>query len=360
MDNPKTKIAVVSFSLGTGGAERFAGLLSCLLEDSGFEIHHIIINDVIDFSYCGNLYNLGIECKGNSGIFKKIRKGILLRNYLRQHNIEIIVDNRTRNVWIRELLTSLIYRQRKVFLMVHSYHLVSYFPASRFWARLFYAKAQRIICVSKTIEEAVKNTYRLSNTTTIYNPVASVKEEDKSEDCPDKFILYFGRLEEKVKNFSLMLQAFYESGVFKSGYRLVIMGDGPSGAFIKDLIKSMSLDGYVEIIPFRKNPFHIVKKARFTILSSRYEGFPMSVAESLSVGTPVVSVDCNSGPREIITNEYNGLLVENHNVGALGRAMRRLIEDEALYMVCKQNAAESVSHLSGEAIQKQWVQLLEA
>jgi glycosyltransferase involved in cell wall biosynthesis len=52
----------------------------------------------------------------------------------------------------------------------------------------------------------------------------------------------------------------------------------------------------VTILPFN-NPFDIVQNARFTVLTSHYEGFPMSIVESLALGTPVVAVDCNSGPR---------------------------------------------------------------
>jgi glycosyltransferase involved in cell wall biosynthesis len=56
-------------------------------------------------------------------------------------------------------------------------------------------------------------------------------------------------------------------------------------------------------LPFNSNPFDIVQNARFTVLTSHYEGFPMSMVESLALGTPVVTVDCNSGPREIVIDE---------------------------------------------------------
>jgi glycosyltransferase involved in cell wall biosynthesis len=92
------------------------------------------------------------------------------------------------------------------------------------------------------------------------------------------------------------------------------MGDGPDLNKIQDSIKGFQLEGYVTILPFNSNPFDIVQNARFTVLTSHYEGFPMSMVESLALGTPVVAVDCNSGPREIVIDEYNGLLVENYNV----------------------------------------------
>ncbi len=84
----------------------------------------------------------------------------------------------------------------------------------------------------------------------------------------------------------------------------------------------------------------------------------MAIVESLALGTPVIAVDCNSGPREIIKHEQNGLLVENNNAHALSEAMKQFIEDVDLYNFCKFNAAKSVEHLSLSAISKQWEAVL--
>ena len=69
----------------------------------------------------------------------------------------------------------------------------------------------------------------------------------------------------------------------------------------------------------------ILNNAKFLALTSRYEGFPRVLLESLSTGTPVISVNCKSGPNEIIAHEVNGLLVENFNIKKLSEAFNRFV-----------------------------------
>jgi glycosyltransferase involved in cell wall biosynthesis len=360
MNNGKTKIAIVSYSLGTGGAERFAGELSFMLESQNYEVHHIIVNDVVDFPFCGKLFNLGEHCENDFWLFKKIRKGLLLNEYLENEKIDIIVDNRTRNHILREFITNLIYKKRKVFYLIHSFYLNNYLPKSVFLARKLYQKSVKIICVSKAIEKEVIIRYGLKNTTAIYNPVRSILIDTKPEiQYSENYILFYGRIEDNVKNFRLLLDAFSESKIYEYGFKLVIMGDGDSKGFVQDLVYKLNLTNYIKLIPFQKNPFAFVKKAKFTVLTSYYEGFPMSIVESLLLGTPVISVDCDSGPREIIVNEKNGLLVENHSVAKLSEAINRFVHDQELYRICKENAVESVAHLSPEKIAIQWKEILE-
>ncbi len=355
----KKKVAIVSHSLGEGGAERFAGLLTFVLEDSGFEVHSIIVNDCVDYSYTGALFNLEKESSASFSFFRKLKKGKLLRNYLIQNNIKIVIDGRSRNVLLRELITRFIYRNLKVYYIVHSYNFKIYFPSSKFWSRILYKNAEALICVSKAIEEKAKKLYEFKNTITIYNPFFIAEEELKKEVLErKKVILFFGRFEERVKNFTLMLEAFSESKIYDKGYYLHLMGAGSDLDFIRQKITALNLNDYVEIFPFKKNPFDEVREAKFTVLTSNFEGFPLSVVESLALGTPVIAVDCNSGPREIIRNEFNGLLVENHNSKAFAEAMNKFADDGELYNFCKSNAAESVKHLSLKNISEQWKNLL--
>ncbi|MEN2487645.1 glycosyltransferase [Flavobacterium sp. B11] len=355
----KKKVAIVSISLGKGGAERFAALLTFMLESSGFQVHSIIVNDDVDYEYTGALFNLEKESAGSVSIFRKLKKGKLLRNYLLQSRIDIVIDSRPKNVLLRELITKFICRNSTVYYIVHSFNFKDYFPSSKFWSRILYKNVKDVICVSKAIEEKVKDWYGFENTITIYNPFfIAEKELKKAVLEPQKIILYFGRFEEKVKNFTLMLDAFSQSKIYEKGYRLHLMGSGDDVSFIQQKIKTLNLNDCIKILPFKPKPFDEVREAKFTILTSKYEGFPLSIVESLALGTPVIAVDCNSGPREIIQNAFNGLLVENHNPKALAEAMNQFADDAELYHFCKQNATESVKHLSLKHISNQWKNLL--
>ena len=358
MDHRKSKIAIISNSLGNGGAERFAGVLSIMLDRLGYEVHHILIESAVDYDYSGKLYNMGEICRNHSALKRKIYKGILLKRYLKAQQIDTVIDNRSRNVFLREALAKWIYTRRKNFYLVHSFKLTEYFPKARFLAQWLYKDANRLVCVSKAIESKIQSEYGLQNTKTIYNPVNLPETGSGPVQDFGHYCLFFGRLNERIKNFTLMLKAYAMSQAYSKGLRLLIMGDGPDKALIEHEIIKWNLQPYVAIIPFQANPYGYVKQAKFTILTSRYEGFPMSIIESLALGIPVIAVDCQSGPAEIIQNQYNGLLVRNHDEQELANAISMFAEAGNLYDICKRNAADSVAHLSLENISQQWQQIL--
>ena len=354
------KIAIVSASLGVGGAERFAGLLSLMLQNLGYEVHHIIILDYVDYEYKGTLVNLGKLFAQEKGIFRAIKKGKYIANYLSDNDIQTVIDNRSRPTVIRELVTKWIYGNRKVFYFFHSSNLEMYLTNSVFWAKYIFGNATKLICVSKPIEEKLQQKYQLTNTKTIYNPIVfPEKIHEKPINSPEKYILFFGRLEEEIKNFSLLLHAFSKSKIYENEIKLLIIGDGSSKDFIVEKIKALQLENQVQILSFQPDILPYIQHAKCTILTSHFEGFPMSIIESLAAGTPVISVDCETGPKEIIQNNVNGLLVPNYDEKALAEAIKTMTDDEKLYQTCRKNAKKSVEHLSLTTIAKQWKNLLE-
>ena len=139
---------------------------------------------------------------------------------------------------------------------------------------------------------------------------------------------------------------------------LVILGTGEEQILLDNKIADLNLKDKVHLLGFKENVWDYIFNAKFLVLSSQYEGFPMTILEALSLGIPVVSFDCESGPNEMIINHHNGILVENQNFTELTHKMNIFVEDEVLYQNCKNNAVSSVAKFQSNVIVNQWLQIL--
>lgn len=356
----KIKVCIVSVSLAKGGLERSCANLSILLSDYGYEVQLVTLNDDVDYAYKGTLFNLGKYKTETDTPLKRILRFRRLRRYFRTQKFDYILDNRVGNQAGRELYYMLyIYGVlSKVIYVQHSGRLETHFPEKSLSTRLLIQYANSFIGVSQGITDEFNNRYSTNKCHTIYNYKKDIEALNDDYTFPEKYILFLGRLDEKTKNLSLLLEAYNLSDLPSSGVKLLVMGDGPDKKPIQAKVDAKQLTNSVIFRPFTSTIYGALSQALVTVLTSRNEGFPMVLVESLSCGTPVIAVDCETGPREIIENEVNGLLVENHNPQVLSEAMNRMINDEKLYLHCKRNAKESVMFLNRDIIAKKWVALL--
>lgn len=93
------------------------------------------------------------------------------------------------------------------------------------------------------------------------------------------------------------------------------------------------------------------------VMTSRNECLPMTLMEAMSCSTPCIAFDCPTGPRHIITNGENGLLIKNGDVEEMTNAVSLLIENEGLRKKMGEKAFENIQRFSPENIYKLWEQL---
>ncbi|MEP3205652.1 MAG: glycosyltransferase [Gilvibacter sp.] len=351
----------MSISLAGGGAERSTALLSKMLDAQGYDITIALVNGAIDYQYSGTVYNIGMGQKP-FGFLSTIGNLLRFSSFIKKQQFDLIIDNRTRPTTLKESIYSgFLYKGVKVLYVVRSYHLPNYFPKSLKMVKKQASRALGYVGVSKAITENITTTYGIEKVFSIYNPIQikTFNERSLEYNVDGRFILAVGRLDEDVKNFSLLLEAYAQSDLPKNNIALKILGDGPDKHRIQAKLEGLQLQDLATIEPFTKNPFPYYKQALCTTLTSQYEGFPRALLESLAVGTPVVSVDCLSGPAEIVNHGDNGLLVVNHDSAAFASALNNLIFDTALYAKCKAQAQASVAHLDAAEIAQEWDQLVQ-
>jgi glycosyltransferase involved in cell wall biosynthesis len=140
-------------------------------------------------------------------------------------------------------------------------------------------------------------------------------------------VLTVGRLAHQ-KDHATLLRAFARLRE-RRPVRLAIGGKGSPKqvARVHELADQLGVRSDVEVLGFLPNPAPYMARAAVFVLSSRFEGFPNVLLEALAAGTPVVSTDCPSGPREILDDGVYGLLVEVGNDAALADAMARTLDN---------------------------------
>lgn len=138
---------------------------------------------------------------------------------------------------------------------------------------------------------------------------------------------------------------------------LNIYGSGELHDDVERWIKERNLE---KVMIMHEPTQHITDKyieSSICILSSRYEGFPLVIMEAMACGVPCISFDCPFGPRNIIRNGEDGILVEYLNSNALAKNICEVIENETLRIRLGANARKNIQRFSQEEVMNQWQNL---
>ena len=209
-----------------------------------------------------------------------------------------------------------------------------------------YRRFDSVVCVSEEAQIGFKEVVGdTGNTTVIYNmlPTEDILRKANgpaliSFDKSAFHIVVVGRLEDRAKGQLRLIDAVIRLRSEDRDISLTVVGGGTDHQIIKKRIDDGNASDYIFMTGMQKNPYPYIKDADLLVCSSYYEGYNLTVAEALIIGTPVLSTDC-TGPREILGGGRYGMLVENSEEG-LYEGLKKLCDTPGLLESYREKALQ--------------------
>jgi glycosyltransferase involved in cell wall biosynthesis len=239
-------------------------------------------------------------------------------------------------------------------------HLAMHQPWATLRSRL-YPRADAVVVQTAGVADWARRHLPSARTVVIPNfvcPRPGSRYPTGPDGAQERRLVGMGRLTPQ-KGFDLLIAAFARVAPAHPEWRLVIAGDGQERSRLEALVSELGLDTRVAL-PGVLNANEHLASADMFVLSSRFEGFPNALMEAMAAGLPVVSFDCQSGPREIIRDGTDGILVPNEDVTSLAAQLDRLMSDEPARLRLGRAATEVVERFSLERVMAQWEELVDA
>ena len=203
----------------------------------------------------------------------------------------------------------------------------------------------------------LQGTQHKSQITAIANPCPfPVQEYIKEENT--KIVLAVGRLTYQ-KGFDMLLDAWIQVNKSMPDWTLKIVGEGEDRAKLTNFIKKNKLTDSVELVGNTDDVGQYYKEAEIFCLSSRFEGFPMVLLETLAFGLPIVSFDCDTGPAEVL-EDTGSILVPQSDTNKLALSLIDLMSDNQQRKKISIRSKEKAQIYQPENIINKWISILES
>lgn len=188
--------------------------------------------------------------------------------------------------------------------------------------------------------------------------ISVVTEETILARPPSHVVLGMGRLSHE-KGFDLLIDAFSKLAASFPNWKLRILGEGPLRELLQATINQRGLQDRIELAGWVSDPELALDQGDLFVLSSRYEGFPNALLQSMSRGLPCISSDCESGPADIAQEGLQFLRVPVEHVGLLSEVMGLFMQDESLRKEFAINNLQVTEKFSLARYFQSWDQLIE-
>jgi glycosyltransferase involved in cell wall biosynthesis len=358
------------YSLDVGGAERVTANLANQWADRGWQITIVTLTDSNRDFYALRpaVRRIGLGLARESGntlaaIGHNLRRIQALRKLLVQEQPDVAFGMMS----TASCLLALAARGTGIPVVGSEHTWPPKMPVRRMWAglrRISYPWLAAV--VTQTTQGAqwlerhagVRRAQVIPNPVTYPAPVGEprVPPVRSGDTSSTDVLLAVGRLAPE-KGFDRLLTAFARLAPRFPGWRLAIVGEGPQRRALERRLTALRLIERVWLPGVVGNIGEWYQAAALYVLTSHYEGFPNSLCEALAYGLPAVSIDCATGPSDIVSDGVNGLLVPQDDIDALTSALAALMSDASLRRRLGAGALEVRERLALDRVSGEWERL---
>lgn len=355
----KKKIIAVISTLKKGGVERTLSVLSQEWIKKN-EVKIIVFDGSnIGYSFSGKIIDLklpalkGILLK----LFQFFRRFIQLKELFKNEAPDQIISFMESANFASIFAAYFTNKTKKLTISVRT-NPKTMIKLHRFLIPYLYCYSKKIITVSKGVSNAlIKMGVHPKKINIIYNPLPTSipmisKSLSRPKYAPYNYILGVGRLV-KLKGFDLLIDAF--SKMSDQNMHLVILGEGNERNKLENIVTNKGLKDRVHLIGSLDDLWPWYRHAKCFVSSSLTESWGNVIVEAMSQNCPVVAFDCDYGPREIIINKVNGLLVEVNNVQSLANTLSSLLSDNKLSDKLRHNGLIRSSEFDPKILSHEWL-----
>lgn len=241
-------------------------------------------------------------------------------------------------------------------------------PLGRVWEilrRWSYRGLYAVVAQTRVSADWVSRHTRARHVEAIPNPVIYPLEQHEPEVSPEvvrdrmacqRLLLAVGRLEPQ-KGFDRLLDAFMHAAMTRGEWGLVVLGEGGQRSELEDQVRRLGLENRVSFPGVVGNVAKWYEMADLYVLSSRFEGFPNTLVEAMAHGLPVIAIDCETGPRDIVRDGHDGVLVPGEYPERLREALETLMDSESERENLGRNASAIRERFSLASVARRWEEL---
>jgi len=353
-----------------GGAERVAALLCNAWAEEGHEV--MLMPTFSGRGECIYELDPGVQLRFLSDLtgttsktfWISFRRLLVLRQTIKRYAPDVIVSFLT-NVNVAAIVAA---TGTGVPVIVSERIYPPLWPLPWFRSvmrRLTYPRATCLVAQTEMAKEWLEEHCQGSRVKVIPNPVMWPLPINKPVVEPQnwvppgrKLLLAAGRLH-RQKGFDLLLVVFSDLVKDFPDWDLVILGEGHERGALEAKRAALGLERHVFMPGLVGNASSWYELADLYVMTSRYEGFPNTLLEAMAHGVPAVSFDCDTGPRDLIRHEVNGVLVPlEDGVEGLATATAYLMRNEALRCRMGEAACEVREKFSMGTVKDCWAEVL--